>query len=225
MMTYLIHTVPGSPFGRSVITALDMKGQDWRIVPLPEGGTKSAEHLARHPFGKIPVLEKPSGELIYETQAILRHLDRVYPMPPLFPTRDEDATRVDQALGIIDCYLFPGVGGTVGFERLVRPLLLGETPDEDRIAAIIPSGQTCFAALSRLLGNNQYLGGDSFSVGDIVVGAHLELLSRTPEFATLVDGCDNLLPWLARVEAHPAMQRTVWEALADRVAQVEAIAA
>ena len=44
-----------------------------RCVP---GTLKQPDHMARHPFGRIPVLDHGDFRL-YETQAILRYLDRV----------------------------------------------------------------------------------------------------------------------------------------------------
>ena len=47
MSEFIIHSVPGSPFGRSVLTALEEKGASCRLVPLGPGASKSPEHLAR----------------------------------------------------------------------------------------------------------------------------------------------------------------------------------
>ncbi len=59
-------------------------GREGRVLSACAGGARtpfqSAEHLARHPFGRVPVLEH-DGFMLYETQAILRYLDRVLPQP------------------------------------------------------------------------------------------------------------------------------------------------
>ena len=36
MSEFIVHSVPGSPFGRSVLATLEEKGARYRIVPLPE---------------------------------------------------------------------------------------------------------------------------------------------------------------------------------------------
>ena len=51
---------------------------------MAPGTFRSSEHLARHPFGRVPVLEHDAFSL-YESQAILRSLDRVLPTPALTP--------------------------------------------------------------------------------------------------------------------------------------------
>src|SRR5207237_9958983 len=76
MSEFIVHSMPGSPFGRTVLAALEEKGARYRLAPLTAGASKSPEHLARHRFGRIPVLEH-DGFSLYETQAILRYLDRV----------------------------------------------------------------------------------------------------------------------------------------------------
>ena len=81
---FVVHTVPGSPFARAVLATLEEKGAPYRIAPIALGGHKTEPHLARHPFGRMPVLEH-DGFILYETQAILRYLDRILPEPPLTP--------------------------------------------------------------------------------------------------------------------------------------------
>jgi glutathione S-transferase len=77
-------SVPGSPYGRAVLVALEEKHAVYRVVPVAPKTLRSPEHLARHPFGRIPVLEHGDFRL-YETQAILRYLDRVLPGLTLTP--------------------------------------------------------------------------------------------------------------------------------------------
>src|SRR5258708_2977289 len=95
MSEFIVHSIPGSPFGRAVLTTLEEKGASYRFSPVAPGTLRSPEHLARHPFGRVPVLEH-NGFLLYETQAILRYLDRVLPAPALTPSDPKRAARMDQ---------------------------------------------------------------------------------------------------------------------------------
>ena len=90
--------------------------------------------VARHPFGRVPVLEHGSF-ILYETQAILRYLDRLLPAPALVPSDPESAARMDQVMNVNDWYLFQGVANVIGFQRVVGPRLMGLTPDEAVIEA------------------------------------------------------------------------------------------
>src|SRR6202035_4063377 len=95
MSEFIVHSIPGSPFGRAVLTTLEEKGASWRLSPVAPGTFRSPEHLARHPFGRVPVLEH-NGFSLYETQAILRYLDRVLPAPALTPADPKRIARMDQ---------------------------------------------------------------------------------------------------------------------------------
>jgi glutathione S-transferase len=44
------------------------------------GESKSPEYLKLHPFGRMPVIED-DGFWLYETQAILRYIDGIFPEP------------------------------------------------------------------------------------------------------------------------------------------------
>ena len=66
MPEFIVHSVPGSPFGRAVLATLEEKSASYRLQSVPLGTLQSAEHLARHPFGRVPVLEH-NGFLLYET--------------------------------------------------------------------------------------------------------------------------------------------------------------
>ena len=92
MSEFIVHSIPGSPFGRTVMTALEEKGVSWRLSPVMPGTMRSPEHLSRHAFGRVPVLRHDDFSL-YETQAILRYVDRILPTPPLTPSDSRKTTR------------------------------------------------------------------------------------------------------------------------------------
>ena len=132
MSEFTVHSVPGSPFGRAVLATLEEKGALYRLSPVMPGTMRAPEHLSRHPFGRVPVLEH-YGFSLYETQAILRYLDRVLPAPALTPGDCKAAARMDQAMNVNDWYLFQGVANVIGFQRVVKPRLMGLAPDETAI--------------------------------------------------------------------------------------------
>jgi glutathione S-transferase len=210
MSDFIVHSAPGSPFGRSVLAALEEKGAAYRLAAVRGAATKAEPHLARHPFGRVPVLEH-DGFMLYETQAILRHLDRVLPKPPLTPTDVKAAARMDQVMNVSDWYLFQGVNNVIGFQRIVAPLLLGATPDEAAIAAAMPKAHTVFKELSRLLGDKPYFAGDTVTLADLMVGPQLAFLAQTPEWKPLTANAPNLAAFLERAEARPSFQATTWE--------------
>ena len=76
-----------STYVRTVKMVLAEKGvTEFKQVPLNvlEGEPKTPEHLERHPFGKVPVLDH-DGARILETTAIARYLNDVLPGKSLVP--------------------------------------------------------------------------------------------------------------------------------------------
>ena len=217
MSNFIVHSIPGSPFGRAVLATLVEKNAAFRLVPVAPRTMKSEPHLSLHPFGRVPVLEH-DGFRLYETQAILRYLDRVLPAPALTPAEPRAAARMDQLLGICDWYLHNGVGNVIGFQRIVCPRILGRAADEAAVAEAMPRAHVVFAELSRLLGGNDYLAGAQVSLADIVAASQMDFLAQTPEWAPLTADRPNLPKWLARMEARQSFRATTWErvaALAD----------
>jgi glutathione S-transferase len=175
---------------------------------------RSPEHLARHPFGRVPVLEH-DGFLLYETQAILRYLDRMLPNPALTPADPQRTARMDQVMNVNDWYLFQGVGNVIVFHRVVGPRVMGLTPDEAAIEAAMPKVRSVFAELARLLGEQPYFAGDTISLADLLVVPQLGFFTQTPEWSVLGAPHKNLVAWLARMEARPSLKATTWERVSE----------
>jgi len=214
MSDFTVWTIPGSPFARAVIAVLIEKGGDWRLESLEPGMTKQAEHLARQPFGKMPAFAHGDFSL-YETQAILRYIDRVLPEPKLAPSDARALARMDQLLNISDNYLFRGVSNVIGFQRIVGPMLLGMTTDEAAITAAMPDAHCVMAELSRLLGKSDFFGDDAPNLADFMLAAQVEFLTSGPEWQVLTKGRGNLERWLARMAARPSMVRTTMPKLQE----------
>lgn len=212
MTDFTVWTIPGSPFARSVIAVLLEKDAKFRVVRLAPGTLKSEEHMARHPFGKMPVLDHGNFRL-YETQAILRYIDRVLPEPPLTPSDPQAAARMDQLMNINDHYLFNGVSNVIGFQRVVGPLLLGITPDEDVIASAMPAAQVVFAELSSLLAAEHYFAGDRPSLADFMLYAQIDFFHGTPEWDPLTEGRRNLVDWHRRMSGRTSIMNTTMDAV------------
>jgi glutathione S-transferase len=168
----------------------------------------------RHPFARVPVLEH-DGFVLYETQAILRYLDRVLPEPALTPSNAAAAARMDQVMNVCDWYLFQGVGSVIGFQRVVAPRLLGLPSDEAAIAQAMPKAHIVFRELSRLLGSSSFFAGERVSLADIMIAAQLDFFVATPEWQPLTASTPNLLPWLERMNARESLKTTTWERVAQ----------
>jgi len=211
MSDIVIYGFPFSPYVRSVALALQIKDVPYRqhyidLRPV-EGGLGSAGHRALHPFARVPILED-DGFRIYETQAIVRYLDAKYPQPPLQPSEPQAIGRMSQMLGVLDCYLFSQGIRPVGAERVVRPALMGATPDEALVAKALGDIAVCISALDQLVSGDRFLVGDTISLADIMLAPHLHLISPVPEVRAMLKGT-QLAAWLDRILVHPAMVATM----------------
>jgi glutathione S-transferase len=210
---FIVHTIPGSPFARAVLVALEEKHAPYRLAPIAPGGHRAPEHLQRHPFGRIPVLDHGSFRL-YETQAILRYIDRVVPHPPLTPSEPQAAARMDQLMNINDWYLFQGVANVIVFQRIIRPRLLGQPTDEAAIAEAMPRAQLVFDELARHLGEQPFFAGATFSLADVMLAPQLDFFRGIPEWTALTATHERLRNWLERMTARPSLAATTWERVA-----------
>ena len=193
---------------RHPFTGLKSESQfaPFRMDALSPGAIRGGDHVKRHPFGRVPVIEHGDYRL-YETQAILRYLDAAFPDPPLPPGEPHAIGRMNQIIGINDWYLFPKVAAVIVFNRIVGPVLMGKTPDEAAIADAMPMAQTCINELDRLLGSKSFLVGERLSIADLMVAPQLDFFQATREGKSLLDGT-KLADWLARINQRPSMQQT-----------------
>ena len=93
-----------STYVRTIKMVLAEKGATYfKQVQLNvlKGEPRTPEHLERHPFGKVPVLDH-DGMRILETSAIARYLNDVLPGKSLVPLTPKDRARMDMIIGMVD---------------------------------------------------------------------------------------------------------------------------
>lgn len=207
-MTVLLYGAPYSVYTRSARLALIEKGVDYRLemVDVHGPGGMPPEHLQRQPFGKIPVLDH-DGFQLYETGAILRYVDEVFPGLALQPVDARHRARMSQAISICDSYLYGhGVWG-IFVERVSKPKR-GMAADEQKVQASLPKAAACHAAFAGLLGDQTYLCGDALSLADLHAAPMLACLAMTEEGRAMMAAHPKLEAWWQRMAARPAMQQT-----------------
>lgn len=213
-----MHTPPPTPlvlYGleRSVYTriarlALDEKDVPYALheVDIFGPGGVPAEHVRRHPFGRIPVLQH--GEfLLYETSAITRYVDEAFPGPALQPTQPRQRARMNQAIGLLDAYAYrPMVWGV--FVQRVRIPLNGGTPNEIEIENSLQLAATCLHALETQLGSAPFLAGECISLADVHAFPILRYFCLAPEGMSLLGRHSALLRWYEAMLTRRSVSRT-----------------
>jgi glutathione S-transferase len=208
-----VHSIPGSPYGRIVLATCVEKNAAYRFHSITPGAHRQAPYMTLHPFSKIPAIEDAGFEL-YETQAIARYIDAVYGAPrALTPKDPKSEARMNQVIGIIDCYFFAADSAkSLGFNRVVAPRL-GFPVNEEAAIAAIPQTRHCIEVLAGFLEKSPYVAGDTFSLADIHAGSHLDLLSGAPEAREMMQGTP-IPTWLDRLAARPSFATTTWDHVA-----------
>jgi glutathione S-transferase len=79
---FVVHGLTASYFTRKVTGYLDYKGMPWRLQPSVG---VNLEARAAGWNGGIPVVTTPDGEMMWDSTAVILHLDNRYPQPAAMP--------------------------------------------------------------------------------------------------------------------------------------------
>ena len=196
----------GSTYVRTVKMLLAEKGvTQFKQVPLNvlKGEPKAAEHLQRHPFGKVPVLDH-DGMRLLETSAITRYLDDVLPGKSLIPQAAKDRARMDMVIGIIDSYGYGALVGGVAAYHLF-PDFVGGKNDAMRQAGMA-TGRKVIEFITKTKGSSPFIAG-ALSLADLYLAPILFYVSLTPDKDALFE-IEGLADWWTRIQALPSYKAT-----------------
>ena len=191
---------------RLVLRALDLPYESVE-VDLFRGETRTDEHFARNPDGRIPVLETDDGELIPESGAILLHLAEGMPLLP--PPGTLERSRVHQWMFFEQNRIEADLAVARFLKLAGRDVTMPEV-----FANRLERGRDALAALDRGLSDGRaFLAGDAYTVADIAlygyghcgadagadprdfsyVAAWLDRVEATPGFA---NDLEPVPPWI-----------------------------
>jgi glutathione S-transferase len=205
-MAVIVHGVIGSPYLRASLLGLEERGVRYQLAAIPYGAHLEPPHLARHPFGKVPVLQHDGFEL-YETQAILRYVARAFPGAALEPADPRDAARMNQLMGITDWYVLNDIGIAITRPQFLEAQGRGKA-DQNAIRAAVPRARICVQAIDSLKGGAPYLAGDAVSLADLLLAPHMDAFSSVPQGREILGDWPRLTDWLDRMRARPSMSAT-----------------
>jgi glutathione S-transferase len=198
-----------STYTRTARLALEEKGAAYRLheVDTLAGEGQKPEHLARHPWGKVPVLEH-DGFSLFETVAITRYVDEAFPGPALLPPGDaRRRARAAQICAVLDNYGWSPMVITVFVQRVVVPMR-GGTPDQAAIDAALPQAERVLATIEGLMEGEEFLLGGAISLADLHLVPILDYFARTEDGRAALQGHPRLAAWWGRIERRPSVART-----------------
>ncbi|MGA8714592.1 MAG: glutathione S-transferase family protein [Roseiarcus sp.] len=196
----------GSTYVRTVKMVLAEKGvTEFKQVQLNvlKGEPKTPEHLQRHPFGKVPVLDH-DGMRILETSAITRYLNDVLPGKSLIPPTPRDRARMDMIIGMIDSYGYGALlGGVVAYHLF--PEFVGGKSDSMRKGGL-QNGRLMIDFAMKTKGSSPFIAGE-LSLADLYLAPIVFYVSLTPDKEALFD-VDGFAYWWTKTQALQSYKET-----------------
>jgi glutathione S-transferase len=120
-----------SPYVRKVLACINLKGLEFEVDPItPFFGND--EFGALSPLRRIPILIDRDVK-ISDSSVICAYLDDAYPERPLLPSSPADRARARWLEEFADTRLGDVLIWSFFYQKVVRPLVWGES-DEERIA-------------------------------------------------------------------------------------------
>lgn len=196
----------GSTYVRTVKMLLAEKQfTDYEQVPLNvlKGEPKTPEHLARHPFGKVPVLDH-AGMRILETSAIVRYLNDVLPGKALVPADPKDRARMDMTMGLVDSYGYGAMVGGIAAYHLFPDFVGGKNDAMHEEG--IENARKLVELLMKIRGDSPFIAGD-LSLADLYLAPIVSYVAMTPDMGSLI-GIAGFGDWWEAVQALGSYKRT-----------------
>jgi glutathione S-transferase len=176
-----------------VAWTLEEIGVPYEVTRVTTEETRQPEHLARHPLGRVPVLEQ-GGRTLFESTSLCLHLADQHLAAGLIPALGSP----DRAL-VYQWAIF----AMTEIEVPAVEVLRFSDSDPARAAAGAERFQAAAEVIERTLEGREFLVGDSLTIADIVTAGVMGLARRgnlTAEFP-------NITAYLDRLRARPAYQR------------------
>jgi glutathione S-transferase len=176
-----------------VLWMLEEIGEQYDLTEVTGAGRRSAEHLRRHPLGRVPALDLADGTTMFESAAICLQLADLYPDVRLIPPPGSS----ERALAY-QWVLFAVAELEAPLFRWIGELREGatESPARDRFTAAAE-------AMATALGDRDWLLGADLSVADVMCGSVLQGANARE----LLRPWPRLEAYVHRTESRPAYAR------------------
>lgn len=203
-LTLLYH--PLSSYCHKVLIALEeLEIEVDRQLMNPGDPVQRAEHLARWPTGKIPLL-MDDGRPVPETSIMIEHLQRHHARPgrSLIPADADAALEVRLWDRIFDQYVMTPMQACTA--DLLRPQ---DDRDPFGVARAHEQLLSSYAFIDRRLAGRRWVCGDGFTLADC---AAAPALFYAVAYVPLPPQHLQLQAYFERLVAHPAVARTIDQA-------------
>jgi glutathione S-transferase len=200
-----LYVFPIAPSPTKVRLYLAEKNAGGAMIDLPqvtvnlrEGEQRRPGHLARNPFGKLPVLELDDGSYLIESLAIIEYLEECYPDPPMIGRTALERAQIRELERIAELGVLLPVGRIVHATN--SPLGLAPNPGVAAYSrSMLPDALGVLDG--RLSDGRPFVAGDLPSIADCTLAAALQFarfggVEIDPKF-------QNLGQWDTRYRERP----------------------
>lgn len=201
-----LYMVPAAPNPTKVLLYIaerqalgcDMDIEDV-VVNTLKGRQREPEHLARNPFGTLPVLELDDGSHLIESLSIIYYLEEKYPESGLLGTTSEARAHARDLERVVETRLAMPMGRYV--HAVNSPFGL---PSNPQVASEIEENtKTILDHLESMLSDGRaLLMGDNVSIADCTLQSGCQFLRFGK--VDLIGDRPNLKAWDARYRERPA---------------------
>ncbi|XP_024932774.3 glutathione S-transferase F13 [Ziziphus jujuba] len=207
-MALKLHGLPMSTCTCTVMTCLNEKGADFKLVPVDLFATenKQPSFLAKNPFGLIPVLEDEDLTL-FESRAITAYVAEKFKETGHDLIRHEnlkDAAMVMVWKEVESQQYHPAICPIV-YQYFVAPLR-GTTPDQTVIDANLEKLGKVLDVYEARLSNTKYLAGDFYTLADLHHLSYTHYFMKTP-WASFINDRPHVKAWWEDISSRPAFQK------------------
>jgi len=201
----VLYGFDGSTYVRTVRMLLAEKGAKYEQVPVNvlEGEPRQPEHLERHPFGKVPVLDHGDFRIL-ETAAISRYLNDVLDGPSFIPDTAHDRARMDMGIGLFDSYGYAALVGVAGFHLF--PAFLGH-PDDAAREHSVGESRKVLTELMKIRGDSPWIAGDEPSLADFYLAPACFYVGLTEDAERVFD-VPGFGDWWQRMQTAESYKKT-----------------
>jgi glutathione S-transferase len=176
-----------------VVWTLEELGRPYDIEVMTYEEGRSAEHVARHPLARVPVIEDDDG-FVFESAAICIHLADLHPSVGLMPPLGTHERAVAYQWSIF---------APAELEPPLIEAAIFATAQPERAEKARDRFAAAAEAVGKSLDDDEFLVGGRFTVADVLISSALAFTSRAgfPEVLG-----PTLRDYVARLQERPAYQ-------------------
>ncbi len=204
MTDIIVYGPPQSSYVRTARIVLAEKGVACELAPIEFG---SPEHLALHPFGRVPAM-RHGDVTLFETFGITRYIDETFDGPALQPADPLERAQMTQWISAIVDSVYPAtIRGYL--MHYVRATMSGSAPDRAAIDASLDALKSTLQTLDKALAGRSSIVGGATSLADWFLLPIVFYMTQSPEGGEIMKSCAGLTAWYEGLAGRPSAQQTL----------------